>query len=58
MTAHIRPAIGLVVTFTRDGEERDRVIAPTGERALKAAIVLLAGLDTLQPNDRLTVEER
>jgi hypothetical protein len=57
MPCHVNHTVGLVVTFTRAGEEVDHVVAPTGERALKTAIVMLAKLDELQNGDRLVVTE-
>jgi hypothetical protein len=48
--------MGLKVTFWRCGLERDSTVAPTPERALKAAIVMLASLDDLIDGDKpLTV---
>jgi hypothetical protein len=55
MVARIQPLTGLKVTFWRCGLERDSQIAPTPERALKAAIVMLASLDDLIDGDKLTV---
>jgi hypothetical protein len=46
------------VTFHRDGREHDCRTAPTGERALKIGILMLARLDHLQDGDKLTVSER
>jgi hypothetical protein len=57
MVGRLQPQIGLRVTFWRCGLERDSQIAPTPERALKAAIVMLASLDDLIDGDRLTVTE-
>jgi hypothetical protein len=37
--------------------ERDSQVAPTPERALKTAILMLAQLDDLIDGDRLTVTE-
>ena len=53
--ARIQPLAGLKVTFWRCGLERDSAVAPTPERALKAAIVMLASLDDLIDGDKLTV---
>ncbi len=55
MPARIQPLTGLKVTFWRCGRERDSQVAPTPERALKAAIVMLASLDDLIDGDKLTV---
>src|SRR5215470_9754088 len=55
MPAHIQPLTDLRVTFWRCGLERDNQVAPTPERALKAAIVMLASLDDLIDGDKLTV---
>jgi hypothetical protein len=49
--------VGLTVTFWRDGEEHDSAVAPTGERALKLGLLLLARLDDLRDGDRLAVTE-
>ena len=57
MPAHVNPNGKFVVTIFRGGEVLDARTAPTGERALKAAIVMLAELDALQGGDRLTVTE-
>ncbi len=57
MPAHINPNGKFVVTLWRGGEIVDARTAPTGERALKAAILMLAELDALQGGDRLTVTE-
>jgi hypothetical protein len=55
MVARIQPLMGLKVTFWRSGLERDSQVAPTPERALKAAIVMLASLEGLTDGDKLTV---
>lgn len=59
MVARVRnhPLAGLRVTFWRCGLERDSQVAPTPERALKTAIVMLASLDDLIDGDKLTVTE-
>ncbi len=57
MPAHINPNGRFVFTLWRGGEVLDARTAPTGERALKAAIMMLAELDALQGGDRLTVTE-
>jgi hypothetical protein len=51
------PKSGLRITFWRCGLERDSQVAPTPERALKTAILMLASLDDLIDGDRLTVTE-
>jgi hypothetical protein len=38
-------------------QEIDSATAPTGERALKAGILMLAKLDDLRDGDKLTVNE-
>ena len=55
MPARIQPLTGLKVTFWRCGLERDSAVASTPERALKAAVVMLASLDDLIDGDKLTV---
>jgi hypothetical protein len=57
MVARLRTHAGLRVMFERDGREHDSEVAPTGERALKAALIMLARQDFLQDGDRLTVTE-
>jgi hypothetical protein len=57
MPAHINPNGKFVVTLWRGNAVHDARTAPTGERALKAAIVMLAELDALEDGDRLTVTE-
>ncbi len=57
MPVHINPNGRFIVTLWRGDEALDARTAPTGERALKAAIVMLAELDELQNGDRLTVTE-
>jgi len=47
MPARVQPQTGLRVTFYRCGLERDSEVAPTPERALRAAILMLAKLDDL-----------
>jgi hypothetical protein len=50
--------VSLRVTFHRDGLKYDSRTAPTGERALKIGVLMLARLDHLQDGDKLTVSER
>jgi hypothetical protein len=57
MPARIQPLTGLRVTFYRCGLECDSQTAPTPERALKTAIVMLASLDDLIDGDKLVVTE-
>ncbi len=57
MVGRIQPNTGLRVAFERAGRERDSTLAPTGERALKAAITMLAKLDELRDGDMLMVTE-
>jgi hypothetical protein len=57
MPAHVRTNDGFIVTLWRGEDVLDATTAETGERALKAAIVLLAGQDSLQGGDKLTVTE-
>jgi len=57
MPAHINLNSKFTISFIRDGVVLDARSAATGERALKAAILMLAELDDLQGGDRLTVTE-
>jgi hypothetical protein len=57
MPGRIQPLTGLRVTFEGGGHEHDSQVAPTPERALKTAILMLAQLDDLIDGDRLTVTE-
>jgi hypothetical protein len=57
MVARTRPETGLRVAFERNGRERDSAVTPTGERALKAAVLMLAKLDDLRDGDMLIVTE-
>jgi hypothetical protein len=57
MVARTRTNDRFIVTLWRGEEVLDATTAETGERALKAAIVLLAGQDALQGGDKLTVSE-
>jgi hypothetical protein len=52
-----RPTTKLKVSFYRWNREMDSVTVLDGERALKVAKAMLAGLDILWGGDRLTVEE-
>jgi hypothetical protein len=57
MVACLHPQVGLRVAFERNGRERDSQVAPTGERALKVALLMLAKLDDLRDGDMLLVTE-
>jgi hypothetical protein len=57
MVARIRPQAGFRVAFERGGRERDSQVAPTPERALKVALLMLAKLDDLRDGDMLIVTE-
>ena len=57
MPARTQPQVGLRVAFERGGRERDSQVAATGERALKAALLMLAKLDDLRDGDILMVTE-
>jgi hypothetical protein len=57
MPGHVNPSSKFTVSFMRGGEVVDARSAPTGERALKAAIVMLAEQEALENGDRLTVSE-
>jgi hypothetical protein len=57
MVARTRTQTGLVVAFHRGGEEVESQVAPTGERALKIGLLMLARLDDLRDGDRMTVTE-
>ncbi len=46
----------LLVTFSREGEAELTQIVPDGDRALKAALIMLAQQDALRAGDRITVE--
>jgi hypothetical protein len=57
MAARTRSDDGdLLVTFSRDGEDDELAVAPTGERALKAAVLILLRHDALRHGDQLTVQ--
>jgi hypothetical protein len=57
MPAHINLNSKFTISFIRDGEVLNTHAAATGERALKAAILMLAELDALENGDRLIVTE-
>jgi hypothetical protein len=54
---HRAPAHAYRVTLSRNQREIEHEIAPTGERALKVALLMLAKLDALQHGDRLECTE-
>ncbi len=51
------PNSRFTVALLRGGEVLDVRPAPTGERALKIALLMLAGMDALQGGDQLVVTE-
>jgi hypothetical protein len=55
MVGHIKPGLGLMFTFSRDGEVVEQQIANTPARCCQMAVVFLAGLGELQHGDRLEV---
>jgi hypothetical protein len=57
MPARIQPHAGIRVRFERNNRRHDEEVAPTGERALKVALLMLARLDDLRDGDRLVVTE-
>jgi hypothetical protein len=57
MPGHVNPRGKFTVTFWHGDEPLDARTAETGERALKAAIVMLAEQEALAAGDRLTVSE-
>ena len=57
MVARTKPDGKFTVAFQRGGDVVDARTADTGERALKAAILILAEQDALEHGDRLTVTE-
>ena len=57
MPVHVNLNSKFTISIFRDGVVLDTRSAATGERALKAAILMLAELDDLQGGDRLTVTE-
>jgi len=57
MVARIQPQVGIRVRFERNNRRHDEEVAPTGERALKAALLMLARLDDLRDGDKLIVVE-
>jgi hypothetical protein len=57
MVGHVKPAMGLMFTFTRDGEVVEQQIANSPARCCQMAVVFLAGLGALQGGDRLEVAD-
>jgi len=58
MVGRIHPhSHGIRVVFERDGREIESDVTPTGERALKRALLMLANLDDLRDGDKLTATE-
>jgi hypothetical protein len=58
MVARIHPRLhGFHVVFERDGQELDAEVAPTAERAVKTALMMIVRLEALQDGDRLTCTE-
>jgi hypothetical protein len=55
MPAHVKANGRIIVTLWRLEDVLDVTIAENSERALKSAIIMLAGLDALEPGDRLIV---
>jgi hypothetical protein len=47
---------GLLVTFSREGEDDDQRIADDGATAVSLAMRMLALRDELRPGDRLTIQ--
>jgi hypothetical protein len=57
MPAYTKPNIGrLLLTFSRDGEEPEQQVAPTGLAAVSMAMRMLSLKEELLAGDRLTVE--
>jgi hypothetical protein len=57
MVARTLPNSRFTIAFLRGGEVLDVRPAPTGERAVKVALLMLAGMDGLQGGDQLIVRE-
>jgi hypothetical protein len=58
MVARIQTHCGsLLVTLESGGEEQERHLASTGQRALVIALSMLARRDALRHGDKLTVTE-
>ena len=55
MPGHVKPAMNLMFTFTRDNEVVEQQMANTPARCCQMAVVFLAGLGELQAGDRLEV---
>jgi hypothetical protein len=52
----LAPSGNLCVTFSREGEVEHLSICPDGEKALKAAMIMLATQDALRAGDEIKVE--
>jgi hypothetical protein len=57
MPGHVKPLAKFTVALLRGDEVLDARTAPTGEAAVKVAILLLAAIDALEHGDRMTVTE-
>jgi hypothetical protein len=57
MVARTLPNSRFIIAFLRGGQVLDVRPAPTGERAVKVALLMLAGMDGLQGGDQLVVRE-
>jgi hypothetical protein len=57
MVARTLPNSRFTIAFLRGGEVLDVRPAPTGERAVKVALLMLAAMDGLQGGDQLVVRE-
>jgi hypothetical protein len=56
MVGRTRTEAELLVLFSRDGEDDEARIVPHGERAAKAAILMIAKRGTLHAGDQLLVQ--
>jgi hypothetical protein len=52
----LNPSGYLLVTFSREGETELMQTCENGDRALKAALIMLAQQDALRAGDKITVE--
>jgi hypothetical protein len=57
MVARTLPNSRFTIAFLRGGEVLDTRPAPTGERAVKVALLMLAEMDELKGGDQLVVIE-
>jgi hypothetical protein len=53
--ARTKPEAELAVIFSRDGEEPETKIVPSGGRAAVTAVLMIAGRGELYAGDQLTV---